>query len=131
MATPTKRQAGDNPAGLYPTRQPSRWRRNLVLLVLLAIALMLAWTWQSLRQQALVGSAYGARVGCVCRFVSQRSLKSCEGDLKAAGLGGVAGMVSLSEEPATRTIKAGVPFLANQTASFDASSGCMLEPWVN
>lgn len=131
MATPTKPQAGDNPAVLYPTRQPSRWRRNLFLWALLAIVLALAWTWQSLRQHALVGSAYGARVGCVCRFVSQRPLKSCEGDLKAAGLGRVAGLVSLSEDASTRTIKAGVPFLASQSASLDPSAGCLLEPWKN
>lgn len=131
MATPTERRAGDNPAAIYPTRQPSRWRRNTVLIVLLAAALTLAWGWQGLRRQALVGSAYAARIGCVCRFVSQRELASCDGDLKAAGLGRVAGLASLSEEATTRTVRASVPLLASQSASFDPATGCLLEPWNN
>lgn len=131
MATLRKRQAGDNHLAPYLTRQPARWGRNLVLLVLALALAALVWTWASLREQALVGAAYGARVGCVCRFVSQRSLKSCEGDLKVAGLGRVARFVSLSEDAANRTVKAGVPFLANQSATFDERAGCLAEPWTN
>lgn len=131
MATPSKGRAGDNHVPPYPTRQPGRWRRNLVLAVLLLAAVTLIWTWQSLREQALAGSAYAARVGCACRFVSQRSLKSCEGDLKTAGLGRVAGLVSLSEDPASRTVAAGIPFLAKQNAVFDERFGCLPEAWTN
>ncbi|MCT2401227.1 hypothetical protein [Novosphingobium mangrovi (ex Huang et al. 2023)] len=129
MATPGKWRTGDKSAASYPTRQPTRWLRNLVLLVLVLAVAALAWSWKDLRERALVGSAYGARVGCVCRYVSQRPLKSCEGDLDVAGLGRVAGLASLSEDEETKTITAGIPLLAHQKATFDERNGCLLEPW--
>lgn len=134
MATPGKWRAGDNPAAggrasPYATRQPSRWLRNSVLLALIVTVVALAASWKSLREQALVGAAYGARVGCVCHFVSQRSLNSCEGDLKVAGLGRVAGLVSLSADDQAQTVKAGIPLLASQSATFGPKTGCQLEPW--
>ena len=141
MATPSKRPPGDNGAAVrsgadpraypraYPMRQPSRWARKLVLLALVLGAAAAAWSWGDLRERARVASAFGARTGCVCRFVSQRPLKSCEGDLNAAGLGRIASLVSLSEDPARRSVSAGVPLLARQTASFREDTGCLLEPW--
>ncbi|MCJ2179834.1 hypothetical protein [Novosphingobium album (ex Hu et al. 2023)] len=113
----------------YRTRQPSRWLRNLILLTIVAALALLGWNWRGLHEKALVGAAYGARVGCVCRYVSQRPFKSCEGDLKAAGLGRVAGLVSLSDDPATKTVSAGLPLLAHQSAVFSEKTGCQLEPW--
>lgn len=127
MATRFPDGAGDKAA--YATRQPGRWKRNLVLLALLALGAWLAWAWQGLREEALAGAAYGARVGCVCRFVSQRTIGSCEGDLKAADLRGAARLVSLSENPAARTVRASVPLLASQSADFRPERGCQLEPW--
>jgi hypothetical protein len=129
MATPGNWRTGDKNAASYPTRQPARWRRNLVLLVLVGAGGTLVWSWQDLREKALVGSAYGARVGCVCRYVSQRPLESCEGDLDVAGLGRMAGLLSLSEDDETRTITAGVPLLMHQSATFDEKTGCQLQPW--
>lgn len=129
MATAGKSGAGDKGVGGERSRQPSRWKRNLAVLVLLALAGALAFAWQGLREQALVGAAYGARVGCVCRFVSQRPIAACEGDLKGAGLSGVAGMVSLSEDPATRSVTGSVPLLARQSADYREGRGCQLEPW--
>ncbi len=113
----------------HPTRQPSRWRRNLALVVALAGAASLAWAWRDLREEALVGAAYGARVGCVCRFVSNRPLESCKADLRVAGLGGAASMVSLSQDEASRSVTASVPLLASQSATFAPERGCSLEPW--
>ncbi|KHK89667.1 hypothetical protein [Novosphingobium malaysiense] len=129
MATPGKRRTGDKHASAHPTRQPSRWLRNLVIVVLLGAALALAWSWNDMRERVLVGSAYGARVGCVCRYVSHRSLDSCEGDLAVAGLGPVASAVSLSDDDETRTVTAGLPLLGHQSATFDEKAGCQLEPW--
>ncbi|WP_404479433.1 hypothetical protein [Novosphingobium sp. BL-52-GroH] len=133
MATAGKSGAGDKQGtahpGAYPTRQPSRWKRNLTVLALLAIAGWLAWAWQGLREEALVGAAYGARVGCVCRFVSQRPLKACEGDLKIAGLSGIAARVSLSEDTERQAITGSVPLLARQSADFREDRGCQLKPW--
>lgn len=135
MATAGKTGSGDSSgkgtgaASPYATRQPSRWKRNLILLVLLALGGWLAWTWQTLREEAMVGAAYGARVGCVCRFVSQRPIKSCEGDLASAGLQGAGRWVSLSEDVDGHAVRASVPLLASQSADFDASRGCQPEPW--
>lgn len=131
MATSGQSGPGDKHAAgaAYPTRQPSRWKRNLLLLVLLVLAGWLAWTWRGMREEARVGASYAARIGCVCRFVSQRPLESCEGDLKVAGLQGAARWASLSEEADTRTIHASVPLLAKQSADFDPARGCRLEPW--
>ncbi|MEJ2408254.1 MAG: hypothetical protein P8Y48_02685 [Novosphingobium sp.] len=120
---------GDKQAAPYRTHQPSRWLRNLILLAIVAALAVLGWNWTRLREEALVGSAYGARVGCVCRYISQRPLKSCEGDLKVAGLGRVAGLVSLSDDAETKTVRAGVPLLARQSATYSAKTGCQLEPW--
>jgi hypothetical protein len=132
MATAGKSEAGDKVTvseGMYPARQPSRWKRNLVVLAVLALGGSLAFAWQGLREEALVGAAYGARVGCVCRFVSQRPIAACEGDLEVAGLSGVAGMVSLSEDAASKTVTGSVPLLASQSADYREDGGCQLEPW--
>lgn len=130
MATAGQSGPGEKTAGMaYPTRQPSRWKRNLVLLALLVLGIVLAWAWRGLREEALVGAAYGARVGCVCRFVSQRPLASCKGDIAVAGLGGAARWVSLSEDAEKRTVHASVPLLAAQSADFHPARGCRLEPW--
>lgn len=128
MATWGPTNSGDN-ARTYPTRQPGRWKRNLVIMLVLVLAGWLAWAWQGLREEALVGTAYAADVGCVCRFVSGRDLAACEGDLKSTGLSGAARLVSLSEDSATRTVRASVPFLAGQSADFRDERGCQLEPW--
>ncbi|WP_246543583.1 hypothetical protein [Novosphingobium profundi] len=117
------------PAPAYPVRQPSRWLRNLVLVGLVVGGSVLAWQWSSLRERTLIGSAYAARIGCVCHFVSQRDLKSCEGDLAIAPLSGVAGMVWLDADDAERSVSAGLPLLGSQTAHYDRDYGCRLEPW--
>lgn len=141
MATPLKFPAGDKrdkasavgqsrlePAR-YPIRQPSHWLRNTLVLLGLAGAGLLVWQWSDLRERTLIGSAYAARVGCVCHLVSQRDLKSCEADLAIAPLDGVAGMVSLHADDKARTVTAGLPLLGSQTARFDARYGCRLDPW--
>ena len=129
MATPGKWPMGDKQAPAYLTRQPSRWVRNVILAMLAAGLALLVWNWKSLREETMVGAAFGARTGCVCRYVSQLPLKSCEGDLKVAGLGRVAGFVSLSEDAETRTIRAGIPLLGHQSATFDDKTGCQLQAW--
>lgn len=133
MAISGQSGPGDNggTGTVYPTRQPSRWKRNLILLLVVALVLWLGWMWRSLREEALVGAAFGARVGCVCRFVSQRPLDTCTGDLKVAGLTGAARWVSLSEDAEKHAIRASVPLLAQQSADFDPRRGCRLEPWPN
>ncbi|QDK34263.1 MULTISPECIES: hypothetical protein [Sphingomonadaceae] len=122
MATAGTYRAGDRPS--------ARWLRYALLLAALVLAALLAMAWPGLRGQAIVATAFAARTGCVCRFVSERDIGSCKGDLAAARLGRVAGLVSLSEDAQGHAVKASVPLLASQTATFAPDRGCQLEPWT-
>ena len=123
MATAKVNRIGD--------RQPSRWKRNLVLLVLVIAGSALAVSWNGLREKARIGTAYGAQVGCVCRYVSNRPLASCKGDIAVAGLGRTASLMRLSEDAEARTVTASVPLLWSETATYAQGRGCLLEPWAD
>lgn len=94
---------------------------TVILAVLLAG--FLVWKFPSFKAQAELGSAYAARIGCSCRYVQGRSLESCQGDFEPG-----MEMVSVSEEPATKTITGSVPLLASRSARFAGASGCLLNP---
>lgn len=94
----------------------------LVIVALLAAGL-LVWRFPSFKAQAELGSAYAARVGCSCRYVEARSLDSCQSDFESG-----MEMVSLSEDPATRTVTGSVPLLASRSAHYAGASGCLLDP---
>lgn len=136
MATGTTYTAGDSPSrrepsGGAPAGKPARWLRNLLLLALLAMVLLLGFSWSGLREQALIGSAYSAREACSCRFVSGQDLGTCKGLIAVAGLGRTGSLIWLSDDAGARTVKASVPLLASQTATFRPDRGCQLEPWTN
>ena len=75
------------------------------------------------KAQAELGSAYAARVGCSCRYVQGRSLESCQTDFEPG-----MEMVSLSDDPATKTVTGSVPLLASRSARFAGASGCLINP---
>ncbi|SNT28246.1 hypothetical protein [Sphingopyxis indica] len=106
-------------------KAPSRWGGCLpwaaILFVLLAI--LLIWKFPSLKAQAELGSAYAARVGCSCRYVQGRTLESCQSDFEPG-----MEMVSISQDPETKTITGSVPLLASRSAHYAGSSGCLLDP---
>ncbi|HKX89893.1 MAG TPA: hypothetical protein VJM13_11830 [Sphingopyxis sp.] len=81
------------------------------------------WKFPSFQAQAELGSAYAARVGCSCRYVQGRSLESCQSDFEPG-----MEMVSLSEDPATKTVTGSVPLLASRSARHAGASGCLLRP---
>lgn len=110
-------------------RQPSRWKRNSLILLLMLVAGVLVFAWSALRRDALASVSYGARIACVCHFVSGQTPGQCKGDLAMAGLGRTGGLVMLSADDPARTITARIPLLAKQTATFRPESGCELEPW--
>ncbi|HKT85962.1 MAG TPA: hypothetical protein VJQ77_07755 [Novosphingobium sp.] len=112
-------------------RQPSRWKRNLVLLVLALAAAALAFSWNGLRDRARITAAYGARVGCACRYVSDRPLESCRGDIAVAGLGRTASLMRLSQDAGAKAVSASVPLLWSETATYAQGRGCLLEPWAD
>lgn len=122
MATARSVQAGDS-------RQPSHWKRNGVILVGMALIAAFGFARGHLREEALAATAFGARTGCVCRYVSNRALGDCKGDLRAANLGRIGSFVFLSQEAATHTVTATVPLLTSQSASFRSDTGCQLQPW--
>ncbi|KQZ61930.1 hypothetical protein ASD67_15020 [Sphingopyxis sp. Root1497] len=94
----------------------------VVILGVLA-AIFLIWKFPSFKAQAELGSAYAARVGCSCRYVQGRSLESCQSDFEPG-----MELVSLAEDPATKTVTGSVPLLASRSARFAGASGCLLRP---
>ncbi len=129
---PTGPTTGETPAPApppanpqHPAKKPSRsggclpWAIGLsVLLAIFAI-----WKFPSFKAQAELGSAYAARVGCSCRYVQGRSLESCQSDFEPG-----MEMVSLGEDPATKTVTGSVPLLASRSARYAGESGCLLRP---
>jgi len=108
-----------------PRKKPSRWGGCLPWLLVLAVLLtgFAIWKFPSFKAQAELGSAYAARVGCSCRYVQGRNLESCQSDFEPG-----MEMVSLSEDPATKTVTGSVPLLASRSARYAGANGCLLRP---
>lgn len=92
-------------------------------LALAAMAVLLAWQGRALYAQAQVGAAYGARIGCSCRYVEGRGMDSCQED-KEPGMA----LVQIEDVPPEKAVRATVPLIANRTARFREGWGCLLEP---
>jgi hypothetical protein len=93
------------------------------VLVIVVLA-TLAWFRQPLSAYATTGAAYGARVGCACRFIEGRSLPDCRKDFEPGMQ-----LVRLTEDPEAKSVTAGIPLMRHQTATFHQGQGCVLEPW--
>ena len=106
-------------------RSASRWGGCLPWAAIVGVLLLafLIWKFPSFKAQAELGSAYAARVGCSCRYVQGRSLESCQSDFEPG-----MELVSLSEDPATKTVTGSVPLLASRSARYAGASGCLLDP---
>lgn len=119
-------QGSSGPDGRTPlTRgdagRPLPWKGIAIGLGLLLIAFV-AWNYSGWQKQADVGTAYGARVGCSCRFVQGRDLKSCESDFEPG-----MGLVSLYEDKDKKRVTASVPLLARHSAHYAGDTGCLLD----
>ncbi len=97
----------------------TNWARRMVWLALLAVLAALVWYWRPMMLQAQAGAAYGARIGCSCRYVAERPLDDCRKDF----LPGMA-LVILSEDEQARTVTGRVFPLASETAQFREGLGC-------
>lgn len=99
-------------------------RKWWILGGLLALMLLglLAWNWTTLSARARLGAAYGARIGCSCRYVEGRAMGSCNDD-KEPGMA----LVRLTDLPDQRAVQASVPLLASRTARFKPGWGCLLD----
>ncbi len=125
--TPTAAPPPETPTANPPTsrKKPSHWGGCLpwALVAAVLFAIFAIWQFPSFKAQAELGSAYAARVGCSCRYVQGRSLDSCQSDFEPG-----MEMVSLSEDPATKTVTGSVPLLASRSARYAGASGCLLRP---
>ena len=101
----------------------SRWLWLAVLILALAGAAWLAWG-ENLRRTGEAATAYGAHVGCSCRYIAGRSLGDCKKD-KVEGME----LVMLTEDPAAMSVTASVPLVASDTATYREGYGCVLEEW--
>ncbi len=89
----------------------------------LLLVVLIVWQLPSWRAQAQAGAAYGARIGCSCRYVQGRDLASCETDFEPG-----MELVSIADEPEMRGVTASVPLLASRRARYAGKSGCILDP---
>jgi len=107
---------------LQPPRK--RWPQLVALVVLGLIVALGAWGWTPAHRYARTGAAYGARVACSCRWIGGRTLNDCHKDME-----GAVAWVSLSEDPASRSVTASYPLFARQTATYREGWGCQLQPY--
>jgi hypothetical protein len=111
-----------SPSSARPARRGGL--RRLGLMVMVAAVGVLAWYWRPLNAYAVTGAAYGARIGCSCRFVAERALGDCRGDLRPGTR-----FVMLFDDDEAKSVTARFPLLASQTATFREGEGCVLEQW--
>lgn len=105
-----------------PKTPMSLWRKiRYALLGLLALFILwLVYSFNDLKGQAQLGTAYAAHIACSCRYIEGRSLDSCYSDFEPG-----MEMVSLSDDPASRRVRASVPLMASAVAERRGDFGCL------
>lgn len=71
-----------------------------------------------------VGTAYGARTACSCRYLGGRELGSCGDDFPA----GMA-LVFLGEDEDESSVTATIPLISSTTAHYREGFGCVVDGW--
>jgi hypothetical protein len=123
---PTPTPLGPDPATAFV---PSRRRRKpggclpWVLLIAVMSTGYAVWKFPTLKAEAELGVSYAARIGCSCRYIEGRDIDSCETDF-APGME----LISLTDDPETKSVIGRAPLLASRTARYAGASGCMLMP---
>lgn len=128
MATANKPSGKKSAAPRQPARKghalsSRRWLQAALILMLAMGAVYYVYR-EPLLGYSRAGAAYGARIGCSCRYIDGRELGSCKGDLEQG-----MGFVFLSENPDAKTVTARVPLLASASAEYRKDWGCVLEKW--
>lgn len=83
--------------------------------------------WTALRhgsqgRRAELASGYVAHVVCSCRYLGNRTMRSCATDLEPG-----MEIVRMKEDAAGRRITAWVPWVVERSATFKAGEGCTLD----
>ncbi len=94
----------------------------MLIVIGLGIVGYALWQFPSWRAQAATGAAYGARMGCSCRFVQGRDIESCRRDAEPG-----MELVSISDVDDSQAVEASVPLLASRVAHFEPGTGCILD----
>lgn len=118
-STRTKRAASHRGYGLLR----GRWPKIALAVLLLGAGLFYAYG-DPLLGYSRAGAAYGARIGCSCRYIDGRELGSCKDDMESG-----MGAVFLSEDAERKSVTARVPVMASATATYRKGWGCVLEKW--
>jgi len=96
------------------------------LVALILVGFVAAFLYgRSVQPQLELGTGYAARVACACRYIGNRPLAQCRADFEP-------GMepISLSDDPATKTVTASVPLIASRSVKYDALLGCQPAPFT-
>lgn len=88
--------------------------------ILALVALWLVYNFSDIKGQAQLGAAYGAHVACSCRYIEGRPLAACYNDFESG-----MGMVSLTDDPEHKRVRASVPLLASAVAERRGDFGCL------
>lgn len=99
-------------------------RKRLAWIGAIALAVLLAVFWPTIRSYAVAGASVGARVACSCHYVAGRELSECRQDFEPG-----MGMIVLTQDDAAKSVTARFPLLSRETAYFRAGEGCTLEKW--
>lgn len=118
MATATSPRP-DNSRAKAPISLGQKVRYGIYA-VLALLFLWLVFNFSHIKAQAQLGTAYASHVACSCRYIEGRPLDSCYRDFEPG-----MGMVSLSDDPKHKRIKASVPLLASAIAERRGEFGCL------
>lgn len=105
------------------TRSGLSRARLVAVIIGVAIIGYAVWQFPTWLRMAEVGSAYGARMGCSCRYVQGRDIQSCATDAEPG-----MEIVSLTDLPEEKAVRASVPLLASREARYEGATGCVLVP---
>jgi hypothetical protein len=108
-----------------PEKSGSRFSKKRLAgytaIALLALAaLWLVFNLGALKGNAKLGAGYASHLACSCRYIEGRDLNSCLSDFEPG-----MELVTVTDNPETKTITASVPLLAKAMAQRRGTNGCM------
>jgi hypothetical protein len=118
MATATSPKPDKAPA--KPSLTLGQKIRYAMYALLALAVLWFVFSFSHIKAQAQLGAAYAAHISCSCRYIEGRSLDACYKDFEP----GMA-MVSLTDDPDHKRVKASVPLLASAIAERRSEFGCL------